>query len=255
MRKTISLILALVIALSACGDNNIQPRDLESYTDSPAPIEILAEQIRNGHFLDVYDINGEKLDERTLESLNRTYQREKELQNIKWVESDLNANGLRGLIWQERYNSGINRILFVFALEDDRVSLVFFGAGGQMTSFFFLSDNGNIINRYATYGLSSFHLYRHFIFNDGLEMEPVYELRVIKIEDWAINELKEDGLFYEFVERNSIWAEAGVYYFGRAGSGQDEVLSEQQFLKAFKEMTGHSFYDSPVRPDWVDRVI
>ena len=244
------IILLLIVGLSACGNGDVSVSDLEPDSGSYVPVETLVEQIRNGNFLNIYGV-----DESTLEALNSIYQREKELQNIEWVESYLNENGLKGLIWQEKNSHRVNRILFVFALEDDRASLVFFGAGGQMTSVFFLSDNGNIINRYATYGLSSFHVYRHFIFSDELEMELVYELQVIKIEDWAINELKEDGLFYEFVERNSVWAEAGIYYFGRAGSGQAEVLSEQQFLKAFEEMTGHSFYDSPARPDRVDRVI
>jgi len=71
---------------------------------------------------------------------------------------------------------------------------------------------------------------------------------VVGIDDWAINELKEDGRFDEMVEQYPYWAEAGIYYFI-----DNEDVNEQQFLKEFEEMTGYSFYyDNPVKPDWVN---
>jgi len=208
-------------------------------------VEGQIEQIKNGYFSNVTELSDYES-----ECLRWMYE---EREMYEWVECDLNGNGLKGLLWRQKYSSPleIKRIEAIFAIKDDEARLVDGTFGRQGTDLFFLAKNGNIINRYGHYGTEDYDNYTHYIFHDDWSVERADRLTVIRIYDWAIEEKKEDGLYDGWLEEHPYWAKAGVYYFA---NGRDEALDEPQFLKAFEEMTGYSFYDdNPLKPDWVNR--
>jgi hypothetical protein len=254
MKKIIILFFAVMVLQSvflSCKNDDIETDNKNISGDS------LAEQIKSGNFFNVYDANGEKLDEWVMESLNFLYTKKTEWINPEWVEYDLNSDRLKGLIWQEQINGREPyRIHCIFALEDDKARLILFTAGMQMTDIYFLGSNGNIINTYSTNGINSSNIYYHCIY-DERDLKAVYGLQVIRIYDWAINEAKENGYYEDLLEEFPYWAEAGVYYWESANKDENnnfiyEEINEQQFLKNFEEMMGHSFYASPVKPDWTE---
>jgi len=198
------------------------------------------EQIKSGNFSNVED-----LDKDTLSILNDAYARQTNSKTIKWVECDLNSNGLKGLAWQDGDwpYSDVSKILCIFAFKDGKVMLVM--ADFVDHDFYFISDNGNIIYVYLYGGTTSDDSYYHYEFDEHGQ-KFVSGLYVLTMYDWYINQLKEAGEYDE----NSPTAKAGSYYyrvsFDSAGRYQKEEITKQQFLKEFKAMTGQSFYDSPV---------
>ncbi|MDR0271769.1 MAG: hypothetical protein LBI27_00420 [Clostridiales bacterium] len=212
---------------------------------------IVTEQIMHGNFSGVSSRNsGEESDDLQLDMLNRVYERLSESQNAEWIECDLDENGLKGLILQERETG---RIICIFAINGDSATLVLNTMGMQMTSVYFLSDNGNIIFAYATSGTTSYNSYRHYKFDEHGET-LVYGIYVIGVEEWYIEQLKEDGIYDEMVAESPYLSEPGLYYWGFSEEHTERTsteLTEQQFLQAFEEMMGQSFYDSPMSPEWL----
>ena len=216
-----------------------------------------AEQIKNGNFLNVYDIiHNKKLNEVTLEILNSFYASAVEHETVKWVKTDLEQHGLSGLLWLEKQEGDWpNRIFAIFAFVGDRIKLPFLNVGGQMTSEYLWSNNGNIFHTLSSYGTHSFRAYTHFIFSDDLHLKPVSTISVTRTYDWAIEELQNSEYidFEEFLTEHPNWAKPGIYFrrFKECHTGI-KAITAQQFLEAFEELTGRAFYDYySVRPDWL----
>lgn len=259
MKITIAIFLFvfLIIGLSACSGNTVQTGSPESDSSIAATVEAvpsvspphdemdILEQIKNGDFSNVTELSVYES-----EWLKMMYDGR---DNYEWVECELNGNGLKGLLWQQKDSAPleIKRIDAIFAVKDDEARLVDSTYYRQGTECFFLSKNGNILYTYSVYGTEDYNHYTHCIFKDDWSVEWDNNLTVIRTYDWAIEEQKQEELFDKWLEEHPYWAEAGVYYFTNEGN---EVLDESKFLKAFEEMTGYAFYDdNPAKPDWVNR--
>ena len=215
------------------------------------------EQIKNGNFLNIYDImHNKELNEDILEILNRFYARAIEHETIKWVKTDLDQHGLSGLLWLEKQEGDWpNRIFAVFAFVDDKTKLLFLDTGGQRTSKYLWSNNGNIFYTFSSYGTDSFRTYTHFIFSYDLRLKPISTILVTRTYDWAIEEMQNSEYidFEEFVKEHPNWARPSIYFrrFEECYTGI-KAITVQQFLEAFEEMTGHAFYAYySARPDWL----
>ena len=275
MKTSIALIFCLmIITLSACGNKSDQPNGFEPDSGISGPVESSTqepdngisepvesstqeadaalsrantvesqiEQIKNGDFSNVTGLSWDA------ESFERICNSEA----YEWVECDLNGNGLRGLLRQKKDSSPleIKRIDAIIAVTDNEARVVDATFGRQMTEIFFLSKNGNIIYRYGYGGPASYDYYAHYVYTDDWSRELVVDLTVIAY-DWETVQRKnrENGVYDEEVEKQPPWALAGVCYYTKGG---DDPLDEPQFLKAYEEMTGYSFYDdNPMKPDWV----
>lgn len=282
MNKTkILLTLSLLILLSACGRKPAAPGSLEPdhsisepvESDSKEPDHSISEPVETGRrepgtaFPRAVNVEGQIAQIKRGDLSNVTNLPDyryaaleglgdmDEDSSMEWVECELNENGLRGLILQEKDSSPlkINRIEMIFAVKDHEAGLVASVYGRQGTEQYFLSKSGNIIYHYSFYGTESSDNFTHYIYHDDWSEEPVNQLNVVRTENWAIAELKEAGLFEETVKQQPYWAEAGVYYYlNYYLNGYEESLDEPQFLKIFEEMTGYSFYeDNPMKPDWL----
>lgn len=177
-RNTILILLFLLIGLSACGDNSVT----SSYSESVASVqteiaiesatpntatslqenvpeehqseidpifESLIEKIESGDFSVLAGLEDSDLE--NLENIKKVYSNPSLNKELEWTECYLNENKVRGLVWREKDSDYEQKkmIVAVFALNIDEVTPVYIRSGGeQMTSFYFLSGNGNIIYRF-----------------------------------------------------------------------------------------------------------
>ncbi|MDR0272040.1 MAG: hypothetical protein LBI27_01820 [Clostridiales bacterium] len=203
----------------------------------------LLEEIKAGDFTSLMILaNNEWLSE----ELIRLYTRIEE-SGYKWIEFDLNEDGINELILQGGNNYEMNRIIciFVFNFENQETELVYYH-NADLLRFLFLSRNGNTIWYHFTYGTYNWNSWSHCVFDDEWNRVRLSALNVIYIYD--LLELPDD-----WAERNPDMVEVGVYFRRYAqgyedGEFESEMLDEQQFLEAFEEMMGFSFYE--VTPDW-----
>jgi len=242
------ILIIVIIGLSACKNNAVQTNNIESSVVSTEKIhdDILIEQIKSGDFSNVIE-----LDEDMKKTLDHIYTLEKESQNIEWIERDLNENGLKGLIWQEKnyLNSEAKRIVAIFALINNEVKLSFIHLV-EIGRIHFISKNGNIIYHYYFYGQTRMDSYYLITFNDDGNMERSHVLLINNIYD--LSELPDD-----WAEMNPDMTEVGIYFRKSTIIDENEVwhneeLTEEQFLEAFEEMTGWYYLDSPWIPGWYD---
>lgn len=217
-----------------------------------ADSEMVLEQIKSGDFSSVTGVDHEALEESTMGLLERLHENRSE--TMQWVEYDFAREAVSGWAWLgDAVGDGgeARRIEALFAVEDGGARLLLFAGHMQMTSFYFLGKNGNIVYTYSYYGTISNSYYAHLNFDDDLHPFEDTRLAVHRTEDWAIEQAKEEGMYEDFVAQNPYWAQAGVYYILE---GEPEVyLEEPEFLERFEAMSGYAFYgDNPVKPDWVN---
>jgi len=240
--------------------------------DTPTDHSILTtddiiEQMKQGDFSSVEFRKSEREDLRKrMESI---------YESVEWVECDLNKNGLKGLVLQEdsgSYDGRIKEIEFIFALSNDKVICVQANSGTRINNF--LSRNGNLVESYGSYGTTSVDTYKHYIFDDELNLKWLYTLEITSIADWYEEQMREylEEVWDDEVQRERLLREwgsdaksldeliesyperttTGEYYKGYNRTGEDgveETLTKQQFLDAFEEMTGLSFYE--VNPEGI----
>jgi len=276
--------VVFIALLSACGDNAgngyyIEPNAQESessfgvgnYVTTMAQAKerdipnienshsTAMEEIIFGNFQGLRYANGEPISEHDLSFLNSVHERQSERQVIEWLKIDINNDGLLDL-GIERVPKNLLRLVAVFANTGDEIRLAQIMTQAQMTSFFILSDNGNLIYTCGMYGLSAFRTYQHHKFNADWELVLVQGLDIINISAWAIYGMKEDPYFdfIEFVEQHPLWAEPEIHYWSFANrndfvaGGEIVSITEYQFLELFEEMTGVPLAKSPIRPAWID---
>ena len=214
---------------------------------SPENNSAFIEQLKNGDFSNVRRLNSTMLDEDKIASLERLYAIGKETDEFEWIECKLNTDGLKGLIWREKddvFNlRGIKRIFVIFAFHDDEIRLVDSSFGRQTTNFFFLGENSNFILYFQSYGVTSTNIYTHYTFSADHSMELISGLKIEYVPN--ISELDEDWL-----KGNSNIVE-GIYctiFTEKDGVRYEEQLEKDEFLEAFKEMTGICFEN--IKPDW-----
>jgi hypothetical protein len=245
-----------VIEPSPAEDDGDEPDE----TETPVIYDNVIDQIKNGDFSNVRFVD-EELDPDTLGWLNQTYEWEIESPRREWVECDLNENGLKGLIWQEKESwvdhEGFKIIHAIFAIIDDEAVYTNKGINvASMRPYHFLSKNGNFMSYHYSSGQTTNISFTHHTFDEKGEMAFSYRLMFVYVEDWYIDELKEDGIYDEFVKDRPYLAKAGTYYFEYTEIPTLEnniEISEKKFLAAFKEMTGFAFYsdDNPLLPEWL----
>ena len=237
--KIIYIVFISLMLLVGCSNINNDVAPVQSEISEP-PKENnngLIEQIKNGDFSSLTWVSDIELENLRIALENRD--------GMEWLEHDINNDGMNELIYQEkdiRYEK-TKRIVAIFGFMNSDTRLVLLDVF-DIPRHYFLSENGNIIYHNFSYGAWQHDTYSHYIFDDelnrendyGLELYNIYDLAELP-DDWAkINlDMTEVGVYYnKYVPKDDVWIR--------------EALDERQFLEAFEEMTGTSFYD--VKPDW-----
>jgi len=202
----------------------------------------LLNRIKNGDFSGLN--NKASLD--ALEKMHKNF----EALGYEWLEFDLNGDGVNELILQEHtYYEEKNRIVAIFAFnyEKHETELVYLHTI-DLPRFLFLSESGNTVwyNHYS--GIYDYIGYSHIVFDDEWNRIRPYTLEITHIYDFS--EMPE----YWFNENPDMGA-VGIYFHKSIGVPGDEsyvreMLSEEQFMEMFEELTGFPFNN--VLPGWWD---
>ncbi|MCL1983698.1 MAG: hypothetical protein FWG53_11525 [Clostridiales bacterium] len=204
-------------------------------------VEDLISQIKNGDLSSMTDE-----DEASLKQLN--FEITAQLNELEWVECDLNGDGKNELIVQEKhwYNEEMKCIKAIFAFQGQKTKLVIHD-NVETGRFYFLCKNGNIVYHYYLYGVINEDCYSYYTFDNDMNITLAYALEIFNINDTA--ELG-DG----WSEDHPDMTETGMYYTKYTKQNGDMVaerINEAMFLSGFEEMTGFSYFD--VKPEWNSR--
>ena len=114
----------------------------------------------------------------------------------------------------------------------------------DLARFWFISENGNLIHHFFSYGVTQTNIYSYYIFDDEWNLVRLHGLQIFNIGD--LSELPDD-----WAERNPDMQEIGIYHFTftmRDGVEYRQQIDRGEFLDAFREMLGTYFYS--MAPDW-----
>lgn len=175
-----------------------------------------------------------------------------------WKRADINGDGVPELInYDNRSDSREEPIYYIFTYDRGRAILVYMDVV-DMTEYYFLGDNGNMIYSNENFGLADigFYLWSRFEKNPEGRLENWIkygqERLIIQFYDeWLLEEYPE---YFENIE-------PGIYYYRETPTTQAQLweqyewvreqISKEEFLRAYKEMTGFDFLTE--NSDWVYR--
>lgn len=198
-------------------------------------IDVL-EQICQGDFASL-----KELDERELQELTRLYERYQDTDRMQWVYADINHDGIRELIWQEKdyvADSRIHRILAVFALAPEGSRRVLWDPN-DMGEFYFCQED-KIIYTYSYQGVYDYSYYGACEFDADWEhtIKKFYE--IYNIDD--VTEYDSTVFWSHFDWAKEMDYEEGVYYVTgtqTADQSYERVLLEkEEWLEQFDEDIG-----------------
>lgn len=170
-----------------------------------------------------------------------------------WKRADIDGDGIPELInYDNRSDSREEPIYYIFTYDRGKARLVYMDVV-DMTEYYFLGDNGNMIYSSEDFGLddTGYYLWSRFQKNpDGEDWIKYGQERLILkfYDEWLLEEYPE---YYENIE-------PGIYCYLETPTTQAplkeqewvrEQISKEEFLRAYKEMTGFDFLTE--NSDWV----
>lgn len=215
---------------------NEEPFATES-KESPKPVneENWMQEIQQGNFSCL-------LDNARSSEMEYVYERSLTLYETEWILYDINEDGIKELIWQEKETaggSGFKRIMGIYTYQEGEVKCIVWDVTDG-TEFYFLGKTGKLGYYMFEYGVTNSQDYAHCVIDMENGIRYDYWLSIYNVYDTS-------ELYDSWGEKHPDMMEVGMYYRKRIpGPNQSEeqqYLTREQFLTEFYELTGVEYGD------------
>lgn len=175
------------------------------------------------------------------EELHNTYKNI--AQDTEWLYIDINGDGVKDLIWQVKNEQTIGKqVIGIFDIgENGKCVLWDVMDNGE---FYFLTDKGDLVYYSQYLGLYGYKSYRKY------ECDTLWNKKMVK-ELCAYNITDIDNILYWMDEHDhSGMTEDGIY-FVLIDNGVERMISRDEFIEAFEEMTQYNILENDAELFWM----